>query len=57
MEYTEIVDKLKFIKKAQAEVEELPNDQFRKILYESVLQKRQELVGFLVQWTIDNAKE
>ena len=57
MEYNEIIDKLKFVKQAQAEVLGLPDDQFRKVLYDSIVQKRRELVGFLVQWTVDNAKK
>ena len=56
MQYNDIISKLKFVKQAQAEVMELPDDQFRKILYDSIVQKRRELVGLLVQWTVDNAE-
>lgn len=56
MDYNDIISKLKFVKQAQAEVMELPDDQFRKILYDSIVKKRRELVGLLVQWTVDNAK-
>ena len=57
MERTEIMDKLKFVKAAIFEIKLLPKDQFSKTLLEETEQKQRELVGFLVQWTVDNAKE
>ena len=57
MEYTEIIDKLKFVKQAQSEIMGLPDDQFRKVLLDDIVQKRRELVGLLVQWTVDNAEK
>ena len=54
---TEVTDKLKFVKAAILEVKLLPEDQFSKLLLEELQQKQRELVGLLVQWTVDNAEK
>ena len=51
-----IMNKLKFVKSALVEVNGLPQDQFSKVLFDELTQKRRELVGFLSQWTVKNAE-